>query len=778
MSTQPSPDAPAAPSSRKDGEKENLVILFTDMVGSTELQGKNADADYLLLIEKHDAVFREVFGNESGGRKIIKNTGDGFLAVFPQPEDAVAFALRFQKALREKDVGIEASVGLHLGTISWRNKGTEVCGLDVSTASRVLSLATGGRILMTEVAFINARRNLEKLLKPDEWNTLQDKLYQEYESKGIVHPFKVGQIGYDGEDGVSFEAPLGNEKVSSIEEQKRKDDDLRDAAETRRWRYIINCIAVAVFVIAALLSFIVFSAQKTELASARRRESEMEAKLARTEAEARESRAEVGQLRATLETERAAALGMVDLVSGELSGEFIKTGRDDLLEKGNARLLVWFPTQKPDKLPLASLNTWQRVAKSQIDFFFAHSEDEAALPAFDSVRALAMEVIRRKPQRDEMNLVELDQLCLEHADLLKSKDLHSDSFDEKWVSIQLEFLLLDGNEAASKQEWGSFIQDGSAVRNSYIVSLKKEPPRELIALLNQAKERFNKALKPMASSNTGDEYDYNDYNNYTPRSNVEAYTSYDTTPSYDYTSFDTTPVFFDTLIKELREVLAKNPGSKADEVILCLALQDRRDARLTSGQADKAIEDAREVSNLRETLAIKSKWATKEEWGFALARLSLGKCYLQGRQFADALTTTHEACEKFTALHSRRSKLEETRVEKTGTPEPASAASVSGTFDAAAYFQRFPAGFEQWMATAQLQLAEIHLGMGSGGNPETVRECLDEAQSLWPPPRAQKTPSQAYLDFADTLARLRRAIAPKPAEPAKATMPVKAASQK
>ena len=510
---------------------------------------------------------------------------------------------------------------------------------------------------MTDVAFRNARRNLETPLMQDEWKNLRYEPYQEYESKGIVHPFKVGQIGYDGEDGVSFEAPRGNEKVKSIEEEKRKLDNLHDAEETRRRRYKISCIALAVCVTAVLLSFIMYSAQKTELDSERRRVVEMSAKVARTEAEAGESRAEVGRLRATLETERAAAHGMVDLLSGELSGEFSKTGRDDLLEKGNARLLVWFPTQKPDELPLASLNAWQRVAKSQIDFFVAHSDDEAALSAFDSVHALAMEVIRRKPERDEMNLVELATFCYDHAKLLDGIGRHSKSLDAELRAMQLNFLLLAEDESVSKPVWGRLKQKIFALTLSYSYSVEKEPPRELIALLDQAKEQFNKAFEPMVSSNTGDEYDYNDYNNYTPRSAGDSYTSYDYNDYNDYTS-----VSFDTRIEKLRDVLAKNPGSKADEVNLCLTLQDRRDARLTSGQADKAIEDAREVSNLRETLAIKSKSATKEEWGFALARLSLGKCYLQGRQFADALTTTQEACEKFTALHARRSQLEETRI--------------------------------------------------------------------------------------------------------------------
>ena len=75
----------------------------------------------------------------------IKTTGDGFLAAFDGPGKAVNCA----SAIREDAhrIGIEIRAGLHVGEIELR--GEDIGGIAVHVASRVMSNAKPGEILVS-----------------------------------------------------------------------------------------------------------------------------------------------------------------------------------------------------------------------------------------------------------------------------------------------------------------------------------------------------------------------------------------------------------------------------------------------------------------------------------------------------------------------------------------------------------------------------------------------------------------------------------------------------
>ena len=77
------------------------VFLFTDLVGSTELKGRIGDAAYATAIAQHDRLFRSCL-QQFGGTE-HDNAGDGFLAIFDVPSQALRCALAFQQALTEID---------------------------------------------------------------------------------------------------------------------------------------------------------------------------------------------------------------------------------------------------------------------------------------------------------------------------------------------------------------------------------------------------------------------------------------------------------------------------------------------------------------------------------------------------------------------------------------------------------------------------------------------------------------------------------------------------
>ena len=117
------------------------TILFTDLVGSTELASKLGDRAWTELLTRHDRIFRSALVRY-GGRE-VKATGDGFLATFDGPARAVRCAALVRDEWRALDV--EARFGVHTGECEMR--GGDIGGIGVHIAARIMGLAAGGQIL-------------------------------------------------------------------------------------------------------------------------------------------------------------------------------------------------------------------------------------------------------------------------------------------------------------------------------------------------------------------------------------------------------------------------------------------------------------------------------------------------------------------------------------------------------------------------------------------------------------------------------------------------------
>ncbi len=141
-----------------------MVLLFTDIAGSVALKNELGTVAYGQLLNRHDALFRELIKTTSGG-EIIKDTGDGFLARFNTASDAVNTALRFQYALND-ELGefkpLRVRIGIHLGEVTESEPDIagrpKLIGLAADIASRIMSLALPGQILLTRAAFDDARQ--------------------------------------------------------------------------------------------------------------------------------------------------------------------------------------------------------------------------------------------------------------------------------------------------------------------------------------------------------------------------------------------------------------------------------------------------------------------------------------------------------------------------------------------------------------------------------------------------------------------------------------------
>ena len=76
-----------------------VTLLFTDIVGSTQLKQQHGEQKAVLLIQEHHEALRELLRQFPEADE-IETAGDSFLLVFGRPSDAVKFALAWQARLR------------------------------------------------------------------------------------------------------------------------------------------------------------------------------------------------------------------------------------------------------------------------------------------------------------------------------------------------------------------------------------------------------------------------------------------------------------------------------------------------------------------------------------------------------------------------------------------------------------------------------------------------------------------------------------------------------
>ena len=139
----------AATGARHSSEADRFLgtMLFTDVVGSTELLARIGDAQYRVLRATHERHVRlEV--EQSGGR-LISVTGDGTFSLFDGPTDAVRCADGIRKAA--KKLGISVRAGVHTGELE--RTGRDFAGLSVHVGARVGASAMPDEVLVSRTVY-------------------------------------------------------------------------------------------------------------------------------------------------------------------------------------------------------------------------------------------------------------------------------------------------------------------------------------------------------------------------------------------------------------------------------------------------------------------------------------------------------------------------------------------------------------------------------------------------------------------------------------------------
>jgi class 3 adenylate cyclase len=161
------------------------TILFTDLVGHTEMMSRLGDAQGRDVLRKHEQITRRLL-REHGGDE-VKSMGDGFMASFASVTGAVECAIALQRACSEHNAEADEPIGVRVGLNVGEpiEEGGDLFGATVILASRIAAKAEGGEILVA-----NAVREL---------STGKGFLFADrgdFVAKGFEEPVRVYEVAW------------------------------------------------------------------------------------------------------------------------------------------------------------------------------------------------------------------------------------------------------------------------------------------------------------------------------------------------------------------------------------------------------------------------------------------------------------------------------------------------------------------------------------------------------------------------------------------------------
>jgi len=121
------------------------TLLFTDLVDSTATAARLGDVHWRELLSTHLEGARAEL-ERYGGRE-VKTTGDGLLATFDGPGQALHCAAAIRR-IANRD-GLEVRAGVHVGEVEV--VGDDVRGVAVHEAQRIMAAAGPDEILVSEL---------------------------------------------------------------------------------------------------------------------------------------------------------------------------------------------------------------------------------------------------------------------------------------------------------------------------------------------------------------------------------------------------------------------------------------------------------------------------------------------------------------------------------------------------------------------------------------------------------------------------------------------------
>jgi class 3 adenylate cyclase len=167
---------------------ETITVMFTDLVGSTELASRLGPAVADELRRAHFSLLRGALADTDGTE--VKNLGDGLMAVFNGPSHALTCAVFMQQAIhrhnRQAPELLSIRIGISAGEVVAEDG--DYFGEPVVEAARLCAEADGGQILLGDVVRIMTRGRGHDLAPVGE-----------LQLKGLPEPVKVCELRWTPE---------------------------------------------------------------------------------------------------------------------------------------------------------------------------------------------------------------------------------------------------------------------------------------------------------------------------------------------------------------------------------------------------------------------------------------------------------------------------------------------------------------------------------------------------------------------------------------------------
>ena len=127
-----------------------VTVMFTDLVGSTELAARLGADGADRLRRTHFTLLRKAVENHEGAE--VKNLGDGIMAVFPGTVGALDAAIAIEHALHRHGATDPEPLAVRIGIAAGdcTLDGGDYFGEPVVVAARLCAIAAAGEILVPD----------------------------------------------------------------------------------------------------------------------------------------------------------------------------------------------------------------------------------------------------------------------------------------------------------------------------------------------------------------------------------------------------------------------------------------------------------------------------------------------------------------------------------------------------------------------------------------------------------------------------------------------------
>ncbi|NQV54469.1 MAG: hypothetical protein HQ503_01300, partial [Rhodospirillales bacterium] len=188
-------------------DRRLAAVLVADVVGYTGLMEDDSDGTVAAWAAARDEVIEPVTGRHGG--RVVKLTGDGFLAEFPTVQNAVNCARTMQDELITNSLNFR--MGINLGDII--DDGRDIHGEGVNVAARIEALAEPGGICISGLVYESIRNRIDADYRD----------MGEREVKNVSGPVRVYAIG-GGKAAVNAKPPADKPSIAVLPFDNLSDD--------------------------------------------------------------------------------------------------------------------------------------------------------------------------------------------------------------------------------------------------------------------------------------------------------------------------------------------------------------------------------------------------------------------------------------------------------------------------------------------------------------------------------------------------------------------------